>query len=503
MNRNSLLLGFGTILIIGLISFLFHLSSIHAYPWEEKSLKTYTVELYNCAEIASDTNEALTEEMKSILSASKSGSNNNEFVIPIAKIVLDSGKQEFKFGIPILGFSLLRVQTTPDAYFFDDRLTQEAEFWSTSASNNQDYINFRKEVLNRHFKDDILIDEKLKSNEWWQDTLTEFIVNIGQPNAHVRKKCFKSYQELKKHLDIIFETQAQALVGKTIKVYYLCGVNQIEPPCTSDVDGDGVCDEVDNCKDEAGPKENNGCKCKNGDQDGDGICDEADRCQSVKGVAPDGCPPPDRDGDGIPDNQDQCPNEIGGAPTGCPCKDRDSDGFCDNIDRCPDVPGKFRGCPADSDGDGVPDELDYCQQIKGDLPNGCPKINISMIELSPETMGSGTGAHGIFVEIPAYSHQNAAKKFLTRLEFQFVNGDIKVLEVNGLSSHTNEDKLAEIFNRRKSDWNFDLKVEVIWKENNKILETKNFEKLNYVCNLNGEHKCGFQNQKSFKFQIED
>jgi len=81
------------------------------------------------------------------------------------------------------------------------------------------------------------------------------------------------------------------------------------------------------------------------------------------------------------------------------------------------------------------------------------------------------------------------------LKFHFFNGDIKELEVNGLSSHTNEEKLAEIFNRKKSDWNFDLKVEVIWKDNNKILETKNFENLNYVCNLDGEHKCGFAIQK--------
>lgn len=493
MNRNSLLMGLGALIILGLISILFYLLTIQAYPWEEKGLKTYTIELYNCSEIALDTNEALTEELKSILSASKSGSNNNEFVIPIAKIVLDSGKQEFKFGIPIMGFSLLRVQTAPDAYFFDDRLTQEAEFWSTSASNNQEYINFRKEVLNRHFKDDILIDEKLKSNEWWQDTLTEFIVNIGQPNAHVRKKCFKSYQELKKHLDIIFETQDQALVGKTIKVYYLCGVNQIEPPCTSDIDGDGVCDEVDNCKDEAGPKENNGCKCKNGDQDGDGICDEADRCPSVKGVAPDGCPPPDRDGDGIPDNQDRCPNEIGGAPTGCPCKDRDKDGFCDNIDRCPDVPGKFRGCPADTDGDGVPDEKDRCNGLKGDFPYGCPIVEIRMEKLPNKVIKQ------IIAEVSGIETEEAKKDFSLSIILTNSSGNSKTAgKITGLISHSlNGEKMIKklfedenLFGDPPQTGNVDLKVKVLWNKTDLVMAEKTFSNISFMCSTSGV--CGFQ-----------
>jgi len=493
MNRNSLLLGLGALLIFGLISILFYLSSIQAYPWEEKGLKTYTVELYNCSEIASDTNDALKTEMKSFLSASKSGLNSNDFVIPIVKIRVKSDSEEFKFGIPIVGFNLLRVQTAPDAYFFDDRLTQEAEFWSTSASNNKEYLNFRKEVLKRHFKDDVLIEGKLNSKEWWQDTLTEFIVNIGQSSPHKKKKCFNSYQELKKHLNIIFETQAQAIVGKTIKVYYLCGVNKIEPPCTSDVDGDGVCDEVDNCKDEAGPKENNGCKCKNGDQDGDGICDEADRCPSVKGVAPDGCPPPDRDGDGIPDNQDNCPNEKGGAPTGCPCKDRDKDGFCDNIDKCPDVPGKFRGCPADSDGDGVPDEKDRCNGLKGDFPFGCPIVEIKMEKLPNKVIKQ------IIAEVSGIETEEAKKGFSLSIILTNSSGNSKTAgKITGLISHSLDGekmfkKLFEdenLFGDPPQTGNVDLKVKVLWNKTGLVLAEKTFSNISFMCSTNGV--CGFQ-----------
>ena len=69
---------------------------------------------------------------------------------------------------------------------------------------------------------------------------------------------------------------------------------------------------------------------------------------------------PDTDGDGIPDPQDDCPEEAGPAENnGCP--DTDGDGVLDKDDACPDVAGPKTnaGCPfKDTDGDGVIDTLD-------------------------------------------------------------------------------------------------------------------------------------------------
>jgi tetratricopeptide (TPR) repeat protein len=65
-------------------------------------------------------------------------------------------------------------------------------------------------------------------------------------------------------------------------------------------------------------------------------------------------PPPDTDGDGIPDYGDDCPNEFGPHEfNGCP--DSDGDGIPDPQDDCPGELGPFenRGCPvAGGDGDG-------------------------------------------------------------------------------------------------------------------------------------------------------
>ena len=54
----------------------------------------------------------------------------------------------------------------------------------------------------------------------------------------------------------------------------------------------------------------------------------------------------DRDKDGVPDRKDECPDEPGLAQfNGCP--DRDNDGVPDKLDLCPDEAGlpQFQGCP--------------------------------------------------------------------------------------------------------------------------------------------------------------
>ena len=90
---------------------------------------------------------------------------------------------------------------------------------------------------------------------------------------------------------------------------------------------------------------NNPCANQGGDSDGDGICDNQDNCDftSNPGQA-------DSDGDGIGDacdnNNNPCANQGG---------DSDGDGICDNQDNC-----DFTSNPgqADSDGDGIGDACD-------------------------------------------------------------------------------------------------------------------------------------------------
>ena len=76
----------------------------------------------------------------------------------------------------------------------------------------------------------------------------------------------------------------------------------------TDTDGDGVYDKDDECPEQPGLAEFNGCP----DSDGDGIEDRQDACPNEAGLAEfDGCP--DSDGDGVADPDDDCP-----ASNGCP-----------------------------------------------------------------------------------------------------------------------------------------------------------------------------------------
>lgn len=82
----------------------------------------------------------------------------------------------------------------------------------------------------------------------------------------------------------------------------------------------------------------------------------------------------DRDGDGIEDRQDACVDRAGDIPHGCPRMDVDYDGVPDLEDRCMLAAGDAPdGCPRpDRDGDGVPDGEDLCAVQAGMAPDGCP-----------------------------------------------------------------------------------------------------------------------------------
>ena len=135
-----------------------------------------------------------------------------------------------------------------------------------------------------------------------------------------------------------------------------------------DTDRDGIKDLDDHCPQEAGLAQFNGCP----DKDSDGIPDKDDTCPDLFGEAKyQGCP--DKDADGVIDPKDDCPEDSGlVAFNGCP--DRDGDGIIDSEDACPDVAGPlvYDGCP-DTDGDGVLDFLDGCPTVAGPKDNnGCP-----------------------------------------------------------------------------------------------------------------------------------
>lgn len=116
------------------------------------------------------------------------------------------------------------------------------------------------------------------------------------------------------------------------------GISDEEDPCPddgeqwTDVDGDGVCDEIDDaCPDDSTMWT---------DSDGDGLCNEEDPCPYTANNT-------DSDGDGVCDENDPCPEEPGTV-------DSDGDGVCDPSDDCPNSSDGF----SDTNGDGLCDGED-------------------------------------------------------------------------------------------------------------------------------------------------
>jgi len=99
------------------------------------------------------------------------------------------------------------------------------------------------------------------------------------------------------------------------------------------------------------------------DRDGDGIPDDVDQCPDVPEDRDgfqdeDGCPDYDNDRDGVYDTQDECPNDPEDRDgfqdvDGCPDNDNDQDGIQDESDNCPNNPETVNGY---KDTDGCPDE---------------------------------------------------------------------------------------------------------------------------------------------------
>ena len=123
-----------------------------------------------------------------------------------------------------------------------------------------------------------------------------------------------------------------------------------------DADEDGLCDDLDNCPNEANPGQENadgdalGDACDScphdpaNDGDGDGVCGDVDNCPSISNLDQ-----ADGDGDGTGDACDACPGD--------PYNDADGDAVCGDVDNCPDVANPDQ---LDTDADGPGDACDPC-----------------------------------------------------------------------------------------------------------------------------------------------
>jgi hypothetical protein len=138
---------------------------------------------------------------------------------------------------------------------------------------------------------------------------------------------------------------------------------ELDCPVCADADGDGVCDDEDNCPDTPNPGQE--------DADNDGLGDACDNCPDTPNPGQE-----DGDGDDVGDVCDNCPDVYNPGQA-----DADGDGLGDACDNCPDVSNPDQ---ADADGDRVGDACDNCPDVRnpdqadadgdgvGDACDGCP-----------------------------------------------------------------------------------------------------------------------------------
>lgn len=181
---------------------------------------------------------------------------------------------------------------------------------------------------------------------------------------------------------------------------------------TSDIDKDGIEDNVDKCPSD--PEDRDGFQdedgCPDSDNDNDGLSDTLDKCPNIAEDKDsyedeDGCPDSDNDNDGVIDSLDKCPNIAEDKDNfkdddGCPELDNDEDGVSDSVDRCPvlkeDI-DQFEdgdGCPDfDNDKDGVADSIDGCRDIPEVFngyrdDDGCPDTLVKPTESETKVLNT-------------------------------------------------------------------------------------------------------------------
>ena len=158
------------------------------------------------------------------------------------------------------------------------------------------------------------------------------------------------------------------------------GAGCIETGC-DDIDGDGICDEEDNCREYANADQM--------DTDGDGFGDGCDNCPDFANADQ-----MDADGDGFGDGCDNCPDFANADQT-----DADGDGFGDGCDNCPDLANADQ---ADADGDGVGDACTATyRSIFGYVQSGgapLAAVVISLLDAEGSEIGSTeTDVAGMYI----------------------------------------------------------------------------------------------------------
>ena len=184
----------------------------------------------------------------------------------------------------------------------------------------------------------------------------------------------------------------QAIVAASLSVATVaCPLDE-----NNDIDGDGICGNVDNCPTVANANQANadgdafGDACDvcpldaTNDADGDGVCGLVDNCPAVANANQ-----ANADGDALGDACDACPLD--------PQNDVDGDGVCGNVDNCPAVANANQ---ANGDGDQQGDACDTCPTVTnpnqidtdgdglGDLCDNCVTIpNANQANGDADTLG--------------------------------------------------------------------------------------------------------------------
>ncbi len=150
------------------------------------------------------------------------------------------------------------------------------------------------------------------------------------------------------------------------------------PEPETDLDSDGVLDDVDDCDStpEGEPVYADGCSSSERDTDVDGVMDDVDLCPNTptsENVDNNGCSESqkDDDADSVNNVLDLCPNTPSGEAVdadGCSDtqKDGDGDGVSDALDQCPNTPvGDVIGADGCTLPDWAAEESWYCQDGNG------------------------------------------------------------------------------------------------------------------------------------------
>jgi outer membrane protein OmpA-like peptidoglycan-associated protein len=230
---------------------------------------------------------------------------------------------------------------------------------------------------------------------------------------------------------------------------------------TRDRDGDGVPDQVDECKDTpTGDRvDARGCTVK--DADGDGVLDDADKCADTPAgerVDASGCPlPKDADGDKVPDDADKCPDTPAGEAvdgSGCSAgqRDADGDGVNDAADKCADTPAGEQvdagGCPLpkDGDGDGVNDDADRCPST----PSGV-RVDAEGCQVLFEEAKKTLILEGVHFETGKSTLTAESQTILNGVAESLVANDSIRVQVSGHTDNTGSASVNKRLSRARAD----------------------------------------------------